>query len=273
VPLVAAVVRSYSESVLEESVMRHAHILVVVSNVALVAAGTAWAQTAKPSVAERVVIDSPYAIRVDPEAAAFVTAAAEKAIKEHCASCHGADLRGRLGVPNLIDYEFLWGITFEETNDVGPVAALEQTIRYGIRNQDCPAVTALAPYGDCPDTRYSEMPGFLAQGTLTVDQIRDLTEYVLKISGQQADAVAAARGQVDFEDDCTECHGEHGTGYKPYGGPNLTDKIWLYGADRASITASISAGRMGRCPAWVGKLDAATIKALAVYLWNKLGQG
>ena len=78
---------------------------------------------------------------------------------------------------------------------------------------------------------------------------------------------------MDFEDDCTECHGAKGTGYKPYGGPDLTDKIWLYGGDRASITASISAGRMGRCPAWVGKLDAATIKAIAVYLWNRLGQG
>jgi cytochrome c oxidase cbb3-type subunit 3 len=258
---------------MEEPVMRHAHLLAAVGVAGLSAWGVAYPQAAKPSVAERVVIDSPYAIRVDPEAAAFVTATAEKAVKEHCASCHGADLRGGPGVPNLIDYEFLWGITYEDTNDVGPVAALEQTIRYGIRNQDCPAVTALAEYGDCPDTRYSEMPGFLVQGTLTVEQIRDLTEYVLKISGQQADPAAAARGKVDFDDDCTECHGEKGTGYKPYGGPNLTDKIWLYGGDRASITASISAGRMGRCPAWVGKLDAATIKALAVYLWNRLGQG
>ena len=253
--------------------MRREHVSTVVICAGLLCAGAASAQHATPSVAERVVIDSPYAIRVDPEAEAFVKAAAERAIEQHCASCHGADLRGKPGVPNLIDYEFIWGITYEETNDVGPVAALEQTIRYGIRNQDCPAVTAQARYGDCPDTRYSEMPAFLAQGSLSADQIHDLTEYVRKISGQEADLSAAARGQVDFEDDCTECHGAKGTGYKPYGGPDLTDKIWLYGGDRASITASISAGRMGRCPAWVGKLDAATIKAIAVYLWNRLGQG
>ena len=49
-------------------------------------------------------------------------------------------------------------------------------------------------------------------------------------------------------------------GYKPYGGPDLTDDVWIYGGDRGAITASISAGRMGRCPAWVDKLDAATIK-------------
>ncbi len=253
--------------------MRYDVVLGTFASAALLGAGALTAQPTKLPVAERVVIDSPYAIRVDPEASAFVTATAEKAIEAHCAACHGTDLRGKLGVPNLIDYEFLWGITFEETNDVGPVTALEQTIRYGIRNQDCAAVTALAQYGDCPDTRYSEMPGFLAQGTLTADQIRDLTEYVVQLSGREADPAAAARGKVDFDDDCTECHGADATGYKPYGGPNLTDKIWLYGGDRAAITASISAGRMGRCPAWADKLDAATIKALAVYLWNRLGQG
>ena len=69
---------------------------------------------------------------------------------------------------------------------------------------------------------------------------------------------------------CVECHGPEGMGYKPYGGPDLTDDIWIYGKDRGSITASISAGRMGRCPAWVNKLDAATIKSLAVYIWRKV---
>jgi cytochrome c oxidase cbb3-type subunit 3 len=254
--------------------MSSRHAVAALAACTLAIAGAASAQSpGKRPVAERVVIGSPYAIKVDDEAAAFVTATAEKAIKEHCASCHGADLRGKPGVPNLIDYEFLWGITFEDTNDVGPVTALEQTIRYGIRNQDCPAVTALAQYGDCPDTRYSEMPGFLAQGMLTPGQIHDVTEYVLEISGQDADLAAAARGQADFEDDCTECHGAQGKGYKPYGGPDLTDKVWLYGGSRAAITASISAGRLGRCPAWAGKLDAATIKSLAVYLWDRLGQG
>jgi len=224
---------------------------------------------AAPTVAERVVIESPYAIKADAEADAFVTATAEKAIAQHCASCHGADLHGKPGVPDLVDYEFIWGVTGEETSDVGPVAALEQTIRYGVRNQDCPAVHAQALYGDCPDTRYSEMPAFATNGTLTVEQIRDLTDYVLSLSGKQADAPAAERGKKDFGQ-CVECHGAEGMGYRPYGGPDLTDDVWIYGGDRGAITASITAGRMGRCPAWVDTLDAATIKALAVYLWRKV---
>ncbi len=228
------------------------------------------AQSAPSStVQERVVLGSPYAIKADPEADAFVTATAEKALAEHCSSCHGADLQGKAGVPNLVDYEFIWGITGEETSDVGPVAELEQTIRYGVRNQDCPAVHDQALYGDCPDTRYSEMPAFSALGTLTVDQIHDLTEYVLSLSGQNADAAAAERGKKDFGQ-CVECHGPEGLGYKPYGGPDLTDDVWLYGNDRAAITASITAGRLGRCPAWADKLDAATIKSIAVYLWRKV---
>jgi cytochrome c oxidase cbb3-type subunit 3 len=172
-------------------------------------------------------------------------------------------------VPDLVDYEFIWGVTGEETSDVGPVAALEQTIRYGVRNQDCPVVHDQALYGDCPDTRYSEMPAFATNGTLTVEQIHDLTDYVLSLSGQDADAAAAERGKKGFGQ-CVECHGAEGLGYKPYGGPDLTDDVWLYGGDRGTITASIAAGRRGRCPAWVDKLDAATIKALAVYLWRKV---
>jgi cytochrome c oxidase cbb3-type subunit 3 len=235
-------------------------------------ASLALAQPARPlGVAERVVIGSPYAIKADAEADAFVTATAEKAIADHCASCHGADLHGKPGVPNLVDYDFLWGVTFEETNDVGPVAEIEQTIRYGVRNQDCPAVTAQAQYGDCPDTRYSEMPSYAAIG-LTGAQIQDLVAYTLSLSDQEADAAAAARGENEFGQ-CTECHGPEGRGYKPYGGPDLTDDVWLYGGDRGAITASIAGGRMGRCPAWFDKLDAATIKSLAVYIWRKIGEG
>ena len=230
----------------------------------------ATAQTARtPSVAERVVRASPYALKADAEADAFVTATAEKAYAANCAGCHGADMHGKAGVPDLTDFEFIWGITGEETSDVGPVAELEQTIRYGVRNQDCPAVHDQALYGDCPDTRYSEMPAFAALGTLTGEQVRDMTEYVLALSDQQADAAAAARGKMEFSQ-CVECHGPEGMGYKPYGGPDLTDDVWIYGKDRGSITASSSAGRMGRCPAWVNKLDAATIKSLAVYIWRKV---
>ena len=233
--------------------------------------GPAYAQSER-SVAERVALDSPYAISADPEEAQFVQAAAEKAIAQNCASCHGLDLHGKPGVPNLVDYDWLWGITFEETNDVGPVMEIEQTIRHGVRNNDCPAIADQAQYGGCPDTRYSEMPGYGKLGALTEGQVHDLTDYVLSLSKQPADAEAAARGEAQWTV-CTECHAADGRGYKPYGGPDLTDDVTLYGGDRATITDVIANGRLGTCPAWVQKLDAATIKSLAVYIWKKVQEG
>ena len=108
--------------------------------------------------AERVLNASPYAIAVDAELSEFVRVTAAAAIGEHCASCHGADLTGKAGVPNLTDYDWLWGVTGEELNDVNPIMAIQQTLLYGIRNRDCPEDQM--SYGACSDTRYSEMPGY-----------------------------------------------------------------------------------------------------------------
>ena len=61
-------------------------------------------------------------------------------------------------------------------------------------------------------------------------------------------------------------------GNRELGAPNLTDQIWLYGSDEATIIETITNGRAGVMPAWVGRLDPSTIKALAVYV-HSLGGG
>ena len=224
------------------------------------------AQSQVPSSpAQRVLNASPYAIAADTELDSFVDSTAEEAISEHCASCHGADLSGEPGVPNLTDFDWLWGITGFETNDVAPVMAIQQTLLYGTRNRDCPEDQI--SYGACSDTRYSEMPAYGTIG-FSEDQIADLTEYVIDISGGEADQEAVARA-MNNSLVCAECHGEDGYGYVPYGGPNLRDSIWLYGGDRNTISDVLTNGRLGQCPPWGNRLDAATIKSLAVYIWNK----
>jgi cytochrome c oxidase cbb3-type subunit 3 len=219
-----------------------------------------------------VLAASPNVIAAVPELDAFVVQAAQKAVTDHCAACHGADLTGKPGVPNLVDFDWLWGITFEETTDVAPVMEIQQTILYGVRNTDCPLIADQSRYGGCVDTRYSEMPAYRDIGIFNDTQVRDLTEYVVSLGGAEADAEGAARGQ-ELWTTCIECHGEDGRGYKPYGGPDLTDDISVYGADRATITDVIVAGRLGKCPPWADKLDAATIKSLAVYIWRKANGG
>ena len=57
-----------------------------------------------------------------------------------------------------------------------------------------------------------------------------------------------------------------GKGNRDLGAPNLTDNIWLYAPDKTTIMEGITNGRGGVMPAWGGKLDPVTIKALAVYV-------
>ena len=75
-----------------------------------------------------------------------------------------------------------------------------------------------------------------------------------------------ARGAKIFADNCAVCHGPQGKGNRELGAPNLTDQIWLYAPDKKTIMEGIFNGRGGVMPAWGGKLDDVTIKALAVYV-------
>ena len=62
------------------------------------------------------------------------------------------------------------------------------------------------------------------------------------------------------------------------GALNLTDAIWLYGGDEATITETLVKGRAGVMPAWSEEfrpgsgLSAAEINAVAAYV-HQLGGG
>jgi cytochrome c oxidase cbb3-type subunit 3 len=116
------------------------------------------------------------------------------------------------------------------------------------------------------------MPRFGVDGILTPVQIAQVTEHVLAISAQEADAASAQLGAVVFAENCAACHGASGEGNRELGSPKLTDAIWLYGSDRASIARQIANPKMGVMPAWSPRLDAVTIKKLTVYV-HSLGGG
>lgn len=222
----------------------------------------AWAQN---PLAESLLNASPETIRANPELLSYMNTIAETAITENCASCHGADLTGSGAVPNLVDYEWIWGIDGFEMTAVESVMEIMQTILYGVRNTDC--AEEIKMFGGCPDTRYSEMPAY---GELGFDEnaLNNMVDYVLALSEEDVNpfAVEAATSLWPV---CVECHGVDGTGYTPFGGPDLTDDVWLFGASGQEIYDVLANGRMGVCPAWAEELDAATIKALAVYIYNK----
>jgi cytochrome c oxidase cbb3-type subunit 3 len=224
---------------------------------------------AQSSFAVRVLNASPTAIAADAELARFVDQTAAAAIETHCAACHGPDLRGQPGVPDLLDYDWLWGVTGFESNAAGAVMEIQQTLLYGIRDRNCPEEQK--SYGACADTRYSEMPAYAELG-FDAQTLEDLAAYVLGLSGADADAAAIDRAEA-FWPVCIECHAEDGYGYAPYGGPNLTDDIWLYGGSKLEILDVIANGRLGVCPPWAGELDAATIKSLALYIYRRYTGG
>ncbi len=140
-----------------------------------------------------------YSVLQDSALKAFVKAKADPVVQKDCAGCHGADLKGRRGVPNLVDEEWLWGTGSDEDTDETKVIQIQQTLLFGIRNQDCPDSSQKQHYGGCPDTRYSAMPAWGKVGIFTPAQIDDLTEYTLSLSGQKVDKAAAARGKKNWQ--------------------------------------------------------------------------
>jgi cytochrome c oxidase cbb3-type subunit III len=189
-------------------------------------------------------------VKNDPDLLRFAMVGGAAAFATNCAPCHGRGAQGFAGYPNLNDDDWLWG---------GTLANIEQTILYGIRSSH-------------KETRLSDMPKFGLDGILQPAEINDVAEFVLSLSKRAADTAAAARGAKTFADQCASCHGPDGKGNIELGAPNLTNDIWLFGGRKEDIVQSIVTGRGGSMPAWHGRLDAMTLKSLAIYV-HSLGGG
>ena len=155
---------------------------------------------------------------------------------------------------------------------------VEWTVRYGIRSEH-PNARGLEADMLAYDPKYRSKDDIKEFGSgrfLSPEEIGDVAEYVLQISGQDADAAKAARGDRLFHDgakgNCFDCHAADGTGSDPIGSTNLTQtRFYLYGSDRASILQSINRGRRGITPAFDSKLKPEEIKAVSVYVLSQAG--
>jgi cytochrome c oxidase cbb3-type subunit III len=215
-----------------------------------VAAAIAEAERLRGPVLGRIAELPLEDVLADSELLGFSLAAARPVFAENCVPCHGPGGAGQIGFPALADDAWIWG---------GSIEDIHETIRVGIRS-------------DHLETRMGEMPSFGTLGILSRQEIMEVAEHVLALSGQDHDATLAAAGSATFLEQCAACHGETGGGEPLLGAPALDDPIWVFGGTRQAIVAQITRSQHGVMPPWEGRLDATMIKMLAVYV-HALGGG
>lgn len=209
------------------------------------------AREAQGAIARRIEATSLAGIQADSDLFQFAVAGGRSAFAVNCIQCHGSGAAGDVGYPNLNDDAWLWGGTLDD---------IYFTLKHGIR------------FDNDPDTRFSEMPAFGVYDILDNQQISDVADYVLSLSGRDHDAAGAARGLAVFEQECATCHGADGGGDPTQGAPALNDAIWLFGGDKETIMDVVTRSRRGVMPGWEGRLDDATLKKLTIYV-HALGGG
>jgi cytochrome c oxidase cbb3-type subunit 3 len=107
-------------------------------------------------------------IQSDPQLLQFAMAEGRAAFGDNCAPCHGSGGQGGHGYPNLNDDVWIWG---------GKLSDIQHTITVGVRST-------------AADTHKSQMPSFGRDGILKPEQVDDLAEYVVHISGRPANSAA-----------------------------------------------------------------------------------
>ena len=190
----------------------------------------AEAQKAYGPLFEKFAAQDAVALSKNPEALAV----GQKLFLNNCAQCHASDGGGSRGFPNLTDRDWLWGGTPE---------AIRASITDG-------RTGVMPPMG----------PALGEQG------VKDVSHYVLSLSGQAYDSIRKSRGEALFKSTCAACHGADGKGNQGLGAPNLTDRIWLHGSGEYAIAEQIAKGRMNQMPANRDLLTPAKIHLLTAYV-------
>jgi len=171
-------------------------------------------------------------IAKDPQARAI----GERLFMNNCSQCHGSNGRGGKGFPNLTDNDWIHGGT--------PDKIIETLVK----------------------GRIGQMPP-MAAAVGTADDVKNVANYVLSLSGAPHDSVRANLGKEKFVV-CAACHGPDAKGMQALGAPNLTDDIWLHGFGEAAVTAMVNAGKVNVMPAQADKLTEPQIRVLAAYVWG-----
>ena len=152
----------------------------------------------------------------------------------NCAQCHGSDGRGSLGFPSLADRDWLGAGTHDYVKTV------------------------------ITEGRVGVMPP-MAAAVGSSEDVRNVANYVLSLSGSAHNNVAAQLGKGKFGV-CAACHGADGKGNPQLGAPNLTDKIWLHGWGEQAIVNIVTSGKNNAMPAQGRLLTPEQVHVLGAYV-------
>jgi cytochrome c oxidase cbb3-type subunit III len=161
----------------------------------------------------------------------------ERLFVNNCAQCHGADARGSKGFPNLTDHDWLGGD--------GSPAYIEKTIMEGRMGVMPPQAAAVG----------------------TAEDVKNVANYVLSLSGSPHNSAAAELGKAKFAV-CGACHGPDGKGNTAIGSANLTDKTWLHGYGEQAIMDMVNNGKTNVMPPQGKRFTPEQLKVLTAYVWN-----
>ncbi len=164
----------------------------------------------------------------------------ERLFVNNCAQCHGSDARGSKGFPNLTDGDWLYG---------GAPEQIIETITKG-RNGVMPPMAAAVGGGE---------------------DVRNLAQYVLSLSGSPHNAIQSHLGREKFVA-CAACHGMKGEGNTALGAPNLSDKVWLHGWGEQAIVDMVNRGKNNQMPPHGDKLTPSQVRVLAGYVSGLSGR-
>ena len=169
----------------------------------------------------------------DPQAHAI----GERLFMNTCSPCHGSDARGGKGFPNLTSGYWLHG---------GKPEDIIETITNG---------------------RVGQMPP-MAAAVGSSDDVKNVANYVLAISGNPHDSVRSELGKPKFLAICAACHGADGKGIQAIGSANFTANLWLHGYGEGAIMNMVNNGKINIMPPQGRKFTPAQIRVLAAYVWG-----
>ena len=198
----------------------------------------------------RIEAESFKEIQADPRLMERVLQTGRTLFGDNCAACHGSNAKGGKGFPNLTTASWLWG---------GDPESIAETIRVGINSAH-------------PQSRTSQMMAFGRDQLLKKDELDNVVIYVRSLSdpavAKDMPAAKINAGKAVFAVNCVACHGDDAKGKADVGGPDLTDRFWIYGGDAESIYTTMWGGRQGQMPSWEGRLSPLDRKILALYLFD-----